>query len=127
MSKYASQNKEISNGRNKSGQFLMGHTGSGGRPKGSRNRLGEQFIEDVYRKWKRHGGDVIDRVIREDPAQFLKTVAAILPKELHAELDVNVELFARARTYSEAYDMALKFIGAEVDEPVLVEASDAAE
>ncbi len=66
-------------------------------------------------------------VIREDPAQFLKTVAAILPKELHAELDVNVELFARARTYSEAYDMALKFIGAEVDEPVLVEASDAAE
>lgn len=52
---------------------------------------------------------------------------AILPKELHAELDVNVELFARARTYAEAYDLAQKFIGAEIDEPLLIEANDAAE
>ena len=122
MTKNASQNKEV-NGRDaKTGQFVMGHSGYGGRPKGSRNKLGEQFVEDVYRKWRKHGSDVIERVIRDDPAAFLRTVAQILPKELHAELDVNVELFARAKTYSEAYDMAMRFIGAEPDGPPLVEA-----
>src|SRR5262245_25853227 len=108
------------NGRDeRTGQFLMGHSGYGGRPKGSRNKLGEQFIDDLYAKWQKHGKDVLDRVIKDDPAAFLRTVAQILPKELDATLNINVGLFAECRDFHEAYALAKQHIGAE---PPLIEA-----
>jgi hypothetical protein len=70
-----SRNKEINGERNGKGQFQLGHTGMGGRPKGSRDRLGQAFVADLYSKWQEHGTDVLDRVIRDDPAQFLKTIS----------------------------------------------------
>ena len=125
MTRNTSQDKEL-NGRDvKSGQFVMGHSGYGGRPKGSRNKLGEQFIADVYRKWKRHGADVLDRVIRDEPAQFLKTVAALMPKELHAELDMNISVIAEARSFNEAYAFCLRHIGAETVDATPVELIEA--
>jgi hypothetical protein len=38
----------------KTGRFVSGNIG-GGRPKGSRNQLGEAFIDDLYAHWKIHG------------------------------------------------------------------------
>jgi hypothetical protein len=35
---------------------LAGNNG-GGRQKGSRNKLGEAFIADVYAKWQARGGE----------------------------------------------------------------------
>jgi hypothetical protein len=31
----------------KTGHFLRGHSGNGGRPRGARSKLGEAFIEDL--------------------------------------------------------------------------------
>lgn len=73
--------------RAKNGQFQLGHTGMGGRPKGSRNKLGEAFIQDMYEAWQGAGPDVIARVIKDDPATFLRSMVAILPKEV--EVNVN--------------------------------------
>jgi hypothetical protein len=102
------------NGRDKTtGQFVVGHSGLGGRPKGSRNKLGEKFVEDLYAKWRKHGKDVLDRVIKDDPAAFMRTVAQVLPKELDATLNVNVGLFAEVRDFAEAYRLAKAYIGAE--------------
>lgn len=126
MSKYASQNKEIGGRDPQSGRFLSGNSG-GGRKLGSRNKLTTEFLDDLCRKWYKHGSEVLDRVIRDDPAAFLRTVAQILPKELDATLNVNAGLFDRARDFNEAYDLALRYIGAERDEPPLIEANDAAE
>src|SRR5215467_9622269 len=56
-----------------------------GRPKGSRNRLGEQFVADLYSDWQAHGADVIRRVREERPDQYLKVVVSVLPKELHVK------------------------------------------
>jgi hypothetical protein len=33
--------------RNSRGQYVMGHNGGPGRPRGSRNRLSEQFMADL--------------------------------------------------------------------------------
>ncbi len=57
-----------------------------GRPKGSRNKLAEDFIADCHAAWLEHGPAAIKRVIDERPADFLKIVAAILPKDVNLKV-----------------------------------------
>lgn len=58
--------------------------GNPGRPKGSRNKLGEAFIEAMYEDFQEHGVAAIEKVRTEKPDQYLKVVASILPKEIEA-------------------------------------------
>lgn len=63
--------------------FKPGQSGNpGGRPKGSRNKLGEAFIEDMYAQWKERGAEVIEKVIAERPQDFMKCVASLLPQQM---------------------------------------------
>lgn len=71
----------------KTGQFKVGHTGMGGRPKGSRNLLGEAFLADMYADWQEHGETVIKTVRADKPDVYLKTVASILPRDLNVNLN----------------------------------------
>ena len=73
----------------KNGRFIAGNSGNGGRRKGSRSKLGEAFIADMHEAWMRAGPDVISKVIETDPASFLRSMVAILPKEV----DVNVNKY----------------------------------
>lgn len=61
--------------------------GNSGRPKGSRNRLSEAFIEALADDFDAHGPVVIETVRLEKPDQYLKVIASILPKDL--KLTVN--------------------------------------
>lgn len=54
-----------------------------GRPKGSRNALGEAFIAAMYEDFQKNGIAVIEQVRAEKPDQYLKVISNILPKELH--------------------------------------------
>ena len=74
---------------NTTGQFVKGHIGGPGRSKGSRNKLGEAFIEDMYVAWQTSGKEVIADVIKDDPATFLRSMVALMPKEM----DVNVNRY----------------------------------
>jgi hypothetical protein len=56
-----------------------------GRPKGSRNKLSEDFISELAAKFEAQGPAVIDRVIEESPAKFLQMVADLVPKDFHVE------------------------------------------
>lgn len=58
--------------------------GNPGRPKGSRNKLGEAFLLAMYEDFQEHGVTVIETVRTEKPDQYLKVVASILPKEIEA-------------------------------------------
>jgi hypothetical protein len=69
------------------GRFLSGNIG-GGRPKGSRNRLGEAFISDLERDWLQHGADAVAKVREADTSTYLRVVASILPKELNVTVSV---------------------------------------
>jgi hypothetical protein len=116
------QNGKDVSGRAKNGTFLPGRQGGPGRPVGSRNRLSEKFLSDLQKVWLKKGANALDKVANENPEILVRVVASILPRQLDATLDMNVNLFAKARTRLEAYRMARDFIGAEDEEPMLIEA-----
>jgi hypothetical protein len=61
-----------------------------GRPKGSRNRLGEHFIATLCADFEAHGADVVARLREDDPAVYLRVVAQIVPQTVlmqEAKLD----------------------------------------
>lgn len=64
------------------GRFVTGSKGGPGRSKGSRNKLGEAFVQALYNDFETFGVGVIERVREEKPDQYLKVVASLLPKEL---------------------------------------------
>ena len=68
----------------RTGRFLPG---SGGRPKGLRNRLTETFWRDMVAAWEKHGRAAIEQTIVERPAEFLRIVARLLPREVDVTID----------------------------------------
>lgn len=78
----------------KSGRFLPGNTGFNGRPKGSRNRLGEAFLEDLKNSWNECGAVALQRCAEEDPAAYCRIVAGLLPKTIDINATLDVTAFA---------------------------------
>lgn len=56
-----------------------------GRPKGSRNKLGEDFLSALQADFAEHGPATIAKVREERPHEYLKFVASLLPKELNVK------------------------------------------
>lgn len=56
--------------------------GNPGRPKGSRNKLGEEFVAALQADFNEHGKAAIATVRAEKPDAYLKVIAQVVPKEL---------------------------------------------
>jgi hypothetical protein len=70
------------NGQQKPWLFQPGQSGNpAGRPRGSRNKLAEDFLTDAYQQWQRHGSKALETMATSEPAQFCQMVANLLPKE----------------------------------------------
>lgn len=81
--------------------------GNPGRPKGARNKLGEAFIEDLLHSWEAQGPEVIERVIKDKPEQYLKVIASLMPKDLNVNLNqmddmTDEQLIKRVRSLDAA-------------------------
>jgi hypothetical protein len=63
-----------------------------GRPRGSRNKLGEAFLADLYADWQANGIAVIAAVREQKPDAYLKVVASIIPHQLEIKDDIFAEL-----------------------------------
>ena len=57
-----------------------------GRPKGSRNKLSEEFVAEVYADWCEHGAAAIQTVRETRPDVYVKVVASLLPRQVQAEV-----------------------------------------
>lgn len=56
-----------------------------GRPKGSRNKLGEDFLTDLLEVWGARGKECIEATATNHPEKLVSIVAGILPKELNVK------------------------------------------
>jgi hypothetical protein len=93
--------------RDEKGRYLTGNSG-GGRPRGARSKLGEQFIEALAADFEQHGETAIEVVRKRDTTAYLKIIKDILPREIlvrafavNASVDItNVE---EARAFLRSY------------------------
>jgi hypothetical protein len=58
-----------------------------GRPKGSRNKLGEDFLKALHDDFTAHGISAIAEVREKTPHHYMKVIASILPKELNIRIE----------------------------------------
>ncbi|WP_217589758.1 hypothetical protein [Burkholderia sp. GbtcB21] len=79
----------IGAGRDGNGRFAPGNAG---RPKGSRNKLGEEFLSQLHADFVEHGARVIQTVRTEKPDVYLKVVASILPTQMEVKIDPIEEM-----------------------------------
>lgn len=66
--------------------------GNPGRPKGSRNKLGEAFTQALLADFEREGMAAIERTREEDPGAYLRVIASVVPKELKIEAEPLADL-----------------------------------
>ena len=81
-----------------------------GRPKGSRNKLGEAFVQALHDDFEKHGVDVIATVRAEKPDQYMKVIASLLPKELKIETTGDLtdeQLDKRIRQLASALEIGI--------------------
>jgi hypothetical protein len=65
-----------------------------GRPPGSRNKLGDAFVEALYKDFAEHGAKAIERCRETKPEVYLMVICKVMPKELNVKTDGH-EAFVR--------------------------------
>lgn len=75
------------------GRFVTGNIG-GGRPKGSRNKLSEDFVAKLYDDFTQHGQGAIEECRAKSPETYVKVIAGLLPKEMHISASPLEEMSA---------------------------------
>jgi hypothetical protein len=79
----ASKTEDTAEKERKPWEFQPGKSGNpAGRPKGARNKLGEDFVKALQEDFSQHGVKAIAEVREDRPHEYLKVVASLLPKQV---------------------------------------------
>jgi hypothetical protein len=92
----------------KTGQFILGHTGKGGRPRGSRNRVVQTIVDLYTASLEGHGAEDLERLRQKDLPTYWRLAMQFVPSKVESLLDVNVrhefsEEYAAAATFKDAW------------------------
>jgi hypothetical protein len=68
-----------------------------GRPKGSRNKLSEEFFRDLCEAWQAFGKPALETMAMLYPVEFVRVVASLVPRELEATITPVTERMSNAQ------------------------------
>jgi hypothetical protein len=72
--------------RKPNGQFAKGVSGNrGGNAQRSRHELNADTIREMHRAFREGGRKAIDKVMKQQPAVFLKLLVLLVPREMRVE------------------------------------------
>src|SRR5262245_23589977 len=84
----------------KLGQFKPGAQWTGnraGRPKGSKDKISEEFVAALAADFAKHGIAVIAKVRQRAPAVYLRIVADLVPKDFNLKHGMHEEALQALR------------------------------
>jgi hypothetical protein len=73
-------------------QFQKGREKTGGRAKGTRNKISEAFLKDLHAEWERSGPATLKILAVENPAAFAGLAAKVLPTAFDDEFPTRITI-----------------------------------
>ena len=99
-------------------QFKPGQSGNPkGRPKGSRNKLSEDFFRDLSEAWQAFGKPALMTAAWTHPVEFVRVVAQLMPKDV----DVTVTNIRAERMKSSELEALIEQYGGMAQDPLEAE------
>jgi|SRR3954447_5023620 hypothetical protein len=96
--------------------YRPGESGNpAGRPRGSRNRLADQFIFDLHNSWIEHGVDALARCARDEPGVYVRVIAGLMPRDIGISVTATVD----AVDFAQNFRAALALLGNEPTSPTM--------
>ena len=89
-----------------------------GRPKGSRNKLAQDFIDTVYADFQQHGAAAIVALREESPARYCTMIAALIPQHFKVEHDHTLTL-NEDELRAKLLEIRTKLLNSDVDPELL--------
>src|SRR3974390_2674495 len=120
MAKRKPENTGGKQGREKQAltQFKPGQSGNPkGRPKGSRNKLSEEFFRNLCDAWKAFGEPALMSAALTHPLEFVRVVAQLMPKDV----DVTVTNIRAERMKSSELEALIEQYGGMAQDPLEAE------
>ena len=88
-----------------------------GRPKGSRNKLSEDFFRDLSEAWTAFGKPALMTAAWTHPVEFVRVVAQLMPKDV----DVTVTNIRAERMKSSELEALIEQYGGMAQDPLEAE------
>ena len=88
-----------------------------GRPRGSRNKLTEDFFRDLCDAWQAYGKPALMTVAWTHPLEFVRVVAQLMPKDV----DVTVTNIRAERMKSSELEALIEQYGGMAQDPLEAE------
>lgn len=109
--------KQHAPARDERGRLLPGHSGNPeGRPPGVKHHLSRAFLQDLAKTWQEQGGDILERVAKDEPATLLRVIASLVPKEMLLKLEGSAVTEGRIITLVPRELLAERETGITIDQ-----------